>query len=99
MLDSIAIIAITGQVPQQMMGLNSFQEIPTVDITKPITKRNYLVLQAEDIPRIIHEAFCLTTSGRPGSVLIDIPKDIRQKLAVPDLNGSIALPGCLLRLP
>ncbi|RVW40150.1 Acetolactate synthase 1, chloroplastic [Vitis vinifera] len=64
--DSIPIVAITGQVPRGLMGTDAFQEVPLIDITRPITKFNYLVLDVEDIPRTVKEAFLLATSGRPG---------------------------------
>ncbi|KAK8549260.1 hypothetical protein V6N13_008937 [Hibiscus sabdariffa] len=78
MLDSIPLVAITGQVPKKLIGTNAFQEIPFVEVTRPITKLNYLVLDVDDIPRVVTEAFYLATSGRPGPVLIDIPMDIQE---------------------
>ncbi|GMJ01719.1 ACETOLACTATE SYNTHASE, TRIAZOLOPYRIMIDINE RESISTANT 5, IMIDAZOLE RESISTANT 1 [Hibiscus trionum] len=98
-LDSIPLVAITGQVPRKLLGTNAFQEIPFVELTKLITKHNYLVLDVDDIPRIIAEAFYLATSGRPGPVLIDIPMDIQQQLAVPKWNMPLRLPGYMSRLP
>ncbi|KAK9278930.1 hypothetical protein L1049_028511 [Liquidambar formosana] len=98
MLDSIPIVAITGQVPRRMIGTDAFQETPIVEVTRSITKHNYLVLDIEDIPRIVREAFFLATSGRPGPVLIDIPKDIQQQLVVPDWNRPMRLPGYMSRL-
>ncbi|KAF2305400.1 hypothetical protein GH714_004937 [Hevea brasiliensis] len=83
-----------------MIGTGAFQEIPTVEVTRPITKHNYLVLDVDDIPRIVSEAFLLATSGRPGPVLIDIPSDIQQQLALPNWNAPIKLPDYILsRLP
>lgn len=79
------IVAITGQVSKRLIGTNAFQETPIVEFTKPITKHNYLVLDVEHIPRIIKGAFFVATSGRPGPVLIDIPKNIQQAFVVPDL--------------
>lgn len=70
-----------------------------MEVTRSITKHNYLVLNVDDIPRIVSEAFLLATSGRPGPVLIDVPKDIQQQLAVPDWNQPIKLPGYMSRLP
>uniref|UniRef100_A0A2N9IES5 Acetolactate synthase n=1 Tax=Fagus sylvatica TaxID=28930 RepID=A0A2N9IES5_FAGSY len=99
LLDSIPIVAITGQVPRRMIGTDAFQETPIVEVTRSITKHNYLVLDVEDIPRIVHEAFYLATSGRPGPVLIDIPKDIQQQLVVPNWNQPIKLTGYNSRLP
>ncbi|GAB4845750.1 Agglutinin-like protein 1 precursor [Ancistrocladus abbreviatus] len=99
LLDSVPIVAITGQVPRRMIGTDAFQETPIVEVTRSITKHNYLVLDVDDIPRIVKEAFFLAKSGRPGPVLIDIPKDIQQQLAVPSWDVQIKLPGYLARLP
>ncbi len=79
LMDSIPIIAITGQVPTHLIGSDAFQEADTVGITRPCTKHNYLVKRVEDLPRIIHEAFYVATAGRPGPVVIDIPKDVQFK--------------------
>ncbi|OWM65493.1 acetolactate synthase 3, chloroplastic [Punica granatum] len=98
-LDSIPIVAITGQVPRRMIGTDAFQETPIVEVTRSITKHNYLVLDVEDIPRVVSEAFYLATSGRPGAVLIDVPKDIQQQLVVPNWDQPIRLPGYISRLP
>ena len=83
LLDSVPIVAITGQVPRRMIGTDAFQETPIVEVTRSITKHNYLVLDVDDIPRVVQEAFFLASSGRPGPVLVDIPKDIQQQMAVP----------------
>ncbi|KAJ6869242.1 acetolactate synthase 2 [Populus alba x Populus x berolinensis] len=99
LLDSVPIVAITGQVPRRMIGTDAFQETPIVEVTRSITKHNYLVLDVDDIPRIVREAFFLATSGRPGPVLIDIPKDIQQQLAVPNWDVPMNLPGYLSRMP
>lgn len=99
LLDSIPVVAITGQVPRRMIGTDAFQETPIVEVTRSITKHNYLVLDVEDIPHIVKEAFFLASSGRPGPVLIDIPKDIQQQLVVPNWNTPIRLPGYVSRLP
>ncbi|PON77293.1 Acetolactate synthase, large subunit, biosynthetic [Parasponia andersonii] len=99
LLDSVALVAITGQVPRRMIGTDAFQETPIVEVTRSITKHNYLVLDVEDIPRVVSEAFFLATSGRPGPVLIDVPKDIQQQLVVPNWDQPIKLPGYLARLP
>ncbi|KAE8718332.1 Acetolactate synthase 1 [Hibiscus syriacus] len=99
MLDSIPLVAITGQVPRRMIGTDAFQETPIVEVTRSITKHNYLVLDVDDIPRIVSEAFFLATSGRPGPVLIDVPKDIQQQLAVPKWNQPPRLSGYMSRLP
>jgi len=75
-MDSIPMVAITGQVPTSAIGKDSFQEADITGITLPITKHNYLVKCAADIPRIVKEAFYIASSGRPGPVLIDLPKDM-----------------------
>jgi acetolactate synthase-1/2/3 large subunit len=75
-LDSIAMVAFTGQVPTALLGNDAFQEANITGITMPITKHNYLVQDANDLPRIIKEAFHIASTGRPGPVLVDIPKDI-----------------------
>ncbi len=77
LLDSIPIVCFTGQVPTHLIGSDAFQECDTVGITRHCTKHNYLVKRIEDLPRIIHEAFYVAQSGRPGPVVIDIPKDIQ----------------------
>ncbi|XP_076889729.1 acetolactate synthase 1, chloroplastic-like [Bidens hawaiensis] len=99
LLDSVPIIAITGQVPRRMIGTDAFQETPIVEITRSITKHSYLILDVDDIPRIVHEAFYLATSGRPGPVLIDVPKDIQQQLTVPKWDTPMRLSGYVARLP
>ena len=75
-MDSIPMVILTGQVPTQLIGNDAFQEVDIVGITRPCTKHNYLVPSAEAFPRIIKEAFYLARSGRPGPVLVDIPKDV-----------------------
>ncbi|HWJ88555.1 MAG TPA: acetolactate synthase 3 large subunit [Pelagibacterium sp.] len=77
LLDSIPLVCITGQVPTALIGSDAFQECDTVGITRSCTKHNYLVKSIEDLPRILHEAFYIATSGRPGPVVIDIPKDVQ----------------------
>lgn len=75
-MDSVPMVAFTGQVPSSMLGNDAFQEADITGITMPITKHNYLVQDVKDLPRIIKEAFHIASTGRPGPVLIDIPKDI-----------------------
>jgi acetolactate synthase I/II/III large subunit len=75
-MDSTPIVVITGQVPKHLIGTDAFQEVDTVGITRPCVKHNYLVREARDLPAIVREAFHLARSGRPGSVVIDIPKDV-----------------------
>ena len=75
--DSIPIVCITGQVPTHLIGNDAFQECDTVGITRPCTKHNYLVKSIADLPSVLHEAFHIASSGRPGPVVVDIPKDIQ----------------------
>ncbi len=77
LMDSIPLVVFTGQVPTHLIGSDAFQEADTIGITRSCTKHNYLVKNAADLPRIIHEAFHIATSGRPGPVVIDVPKDIQ----------------------
>ena len=92
-MDSSAIVAITGQVPRAAIGKDAFQETDTTGVTLPITKHNYLVMHAADIPRIIHEAFYIARTGRPGPVLVDIPKDVLTEQAEFVFSKTIDLPG------
>ncbi|MFL6928399.1 MAG: biosynthetic-type acetolactate synthase large subunit, partial [Xanthobacteraceae bacterium] len=77
LMDSIPLVCITGQVPTHLIGNDAFQECDTVGITRPCTKHNYLVKNVADLPRVLHEAFYVAKSGRPGPVVVDIPKDIQ----------------------
>ena len=77
LMDSIPIIVLTGQVPTFMIGNDAFQEADTVGITRPCTKHNWLVKDTNLLGKIIHEAFYVSTNGRPGPVLVDIPKDVQ----------------------
>ena len=77
LMDSIPLVCITGQVPTHLIGSDAFQECDTVGITRHCTKHNYLVRTIEDLPRILHEAFYVAQTGRPGPVVIDIPKDVQ----------------------
>ncbi len=88
MLDSIPVVAITGQVGSGLLGTDAFQEVDITGITLPITKHNYLVTRAEDIAPAIREAFAVATSGRPGPVLVDITKDAQQGKAILDWEGA-----------
>ena len=78
LMDSIPLVCLTGQVPTHLIGNDAFQEADTTGITRPCTKHNYLVKSIEDLPRILHEAFYVAQAGRPGPVVIDLPKDILQ---------------------
>ncbi|MBV9910571.1 MAG: biosynthetic-type acetolactate synthase large subunit, partial [Hyphomicrobiales bacterium] len=77
LMDSIPLVCITGQVPTHLIGSDAFQECDTTGITRSCTKHNYLVRRVEDLPRILHEAFYIASSGRPGPVVVDIPKDVQ----------------------
>lgn len=77
MMDSIPMVCITGQVPTHLIGNDAFQECDTVGITRPCTKYNWLVRDVNDLPRVLHEAFYIATTGRPGPVVVDIPKDVQ----------------------
>src|SRR4029450_13863880 len=78
LMDSVPVVCLTGQVPTHLIGNDAFQEADTVGITRPCTKHNYLVKSIGDLPRIMHEAFYVARSGRPGPVVVDLPKDIQQ---------------------
>src|ERR671929_225790 len=77
LMDSIPVVCITGQVPTHLIGNDAFQECDTVGITRPCTKHNWLVRNVEDLSRVLHEAFYVARTGRPGPVVVDIPKDIQ----------------------
>ena len=76
-MDSVPLVCISGQVPTHLIGTDAFQECDTTGITRPCTKHNWLVKDIKDLPKIMHEAFRVATTGRPGPVLVDIPKDIQ----------------------
>ena len=92
-MDSIPLVAITGQVPQAMIGKGAFQETDFFGMTLPIVKHSYLVTDINDIPRIIKEAFYIATSGRPGPVIVDVPKNIQQSETQPLYPAEINLRG------
>ncbi|HMB02793.1 MAG TPA: biosynthetic-type acetolactate synthase large subunit [Isosphaeraceae bacterium] len=97
-MDSLPIVAITGQVPTHVIGTDAFQETPMVEVSRAITKHHYLVQNAREIPRIMKEAFHIAGTGRPGPVLVDVPKDIQNTvLNDPDFDLPMDLPG--YRLP
>jgi acetolactate synthase I/II/III large subunit len=99
-MDSIPLIVITGQVYQQFIGKSAFQETDFFGMTLPVVKHSYLVLDAEDLPRIVKEAFYLAESGRPGPVVIDIPKDVQQAVIEPFFPAEVGeIPGYKLDLP
>jgi len=99
LLDSVPLVAITGQVPRRMIGTDAFQETPIVEVTRQITKHNFLVMDIKDLPRVMREAFFLARSGRPGPVLVDVPKDIQQQLDVPNFEEPMSLKGYISRIP
>jgi len=76
-MDSVPLVCISGQVPTHLIGTDAFQECDTTGITRPCTKHNWLVKNINDLQRVMHEAFEVATTGRPGPVLVDIPKDIQ----------------------
>lgn len=84
--DSIPVVFITGQVGSSMIGKNAFQEIDIIGMTRPIIKHSYLVFDAQELPQIISEAFELAASGRPGPVVIDLPKNVQQQLCTPNFE-------------
>jgi len=91
-MDSIPIVVITGQVPTHLIGNDAFQEVDIVGITRPCTKHNYLVKNIDDLARILREAFFLARSGRPGPVLVDIPKDIARATAGYKFPKAVKMP-------
>ena len=92
-MDSTPLVAITGQVPSHLLGKDAFQETDITGITVPITKHNYLVSRPDDLPRVIHEAFHIAGTGRPGPVLVDVTKDAQQARTVPRWGAPLDLPG------
>ena len=92
-MDSVPLIAITGQVPRPMIGKNAFQETDVFGMTLPMVKHSYLVMNVEDIPRVIKEAFYIASTGRPGPVVIDIPKDVQQSSCRPVFPDKVNLRG------
>ncbi|EHQ90351.1 biosynthetic-type acetolactate synthase large subunit [Desulfosporosinus youngiae] len=92
-LDSIPLVVLTGQVPTSSIGSDSFQEVDIVGITMPVTKHSYLVKDPRDLPRIIKEAFYIARTGRPGPVLIDLPKDVLAEENVVPFSNEMKLKG------
>jgi acetolactate synthase-1/2/3 large subunit len=93
MMDSTPVVALTGQVSTKLIGSDAFQEADTFGITRSCTKHNYLVMSVAELPRVIHEAFHLAKTGRPGPVLVDVPKDVFAAQTHYSPVGSIHLPG------
>jgi acetolactate synthase-1/2/3 large subunit len=98
MMDSIPIVALTGQVSSKLIGSDAFQEADTFGITRPCTKHNFMVKNLAELPQIVHEAFYIASTGRPGPVLVDIPKDIFQGHYQYQPVNSIHLPGYKIHL-
>src|SRR3989441_5651897 len=92
-MDSVPVIVITGQVPRGMIGRGAFQETDVFGLALPIVKHSYLVMNVEDIPRVVKEAFYIANTGRPGPVWIDIPKDVQQSNCKPVFPDKINLRG------
>jgi acetolactate synthase-1/2/3 large subunit len=92
-MDSIPLVSITGQVPSYNIGKGAFQETDFFGVTLPIVKHSYLVMDARDIPRIVKEAFYIANSGRPGPVVIDIPKDIQMSMSQPIFPAKVEFRG------
>ena len=92
-MDSSAVVAITGNVPTGLIGTDGFQEADVYGITGPVTKHNYLVKDINDLPRVIKEAFHIAATGRPGPVLIDIPKDVQLQEFTGTFDVELDLPG------
>jgi len=92
-LDSVPVVVLSGQVPTWNLGLDAFQEADIFGITQPVVKHSYLVKDAKELPRILREAFHLARTGRPGPVLVDLPKNITSALLDPDFDAPFQLPG------
>ena len=98
-LDSIPMVAITAQVPVKAIGSDAFQETPIVEVCRGITKHHYLITEVSDLARVIKEAFLIASTGRPGPVLIDIPKSVQLESCVPDYDAPLNLPGYSFAAP
>ncbi len=92
-MDSVPMVAITGQVPTNLLGTDAFQESDVVGVTQPVTKHNYLVTDVEELPYVLKEAFYIARTGRPGVVLIDICKDVQNATGIFRYDFSVDLPG------
>ena len=92
-MDSVPMVVISGQVPYSVIGTDAFQECDTVGITMPVTKHNWLITDANDIPQVVREAFHVATTGRPGPVLVDVPKDIANQTMEWYWPEKVDLPG------
>src|SRR5438477_1011269 len=92
-MDSVPLVAITGQVPQAMIGKGGFQETDIYGMTLPVVKHSYLITDINDIPRVVKEAFHIAQTGRPGPVLIDLPKNVQQAKAQPVFPSEVSVRG------
>jgi acetolactate synthase-1/2/3 large subunit len=92
-MDSVPLVCITGQVGTSVIGTDAFQETPIIEVCRGITKHHYLVTRTEDITRVFKEAFYIARTGRPGPVIVDVPKDVQNKKIVPDYDPPMKLPG------
>src|SRR5438874_513507 len=92
-MDSVPILAITGQVTTPVIGTDAFQETPIIEVCRAITKHHYLVTRTEDITRVFKEAFYIAWSGRPGPVIVDVPKDVQNNKIVPNYDPPMNLRG------
>ena len=92
-MDSVPLVAITGQVGTHIIGTDAFQETPMVEICRSITKHHYLVTRAEELTRVLKEAFYIASTGRPGPVIVDVPKDVQNRVIVADYDPPMKLPG------
>src|SRR6266436_5939003 len=92
-MDSVPLVAITGQVGTAVIGSDAFQETPIVEVCRAITKHHYLVTRTEDLPRVMKEAFYIANTGRPGPVIVDVPKDVQNKVTAVDYDPPMNLPG------
>src|SRR5437763_343364 len=92
-LDSVPLVAITGQVTTPVIGTDAFQETPIVEVCRGITKHHYLIQRTEDIARVVKEAFHTASSGRPGPVIINTPKDVQTTAVGPNWDPPMNLPG------
>lgn len=98
-LDSVPVVFITGQVPTGVMGTDAFQETPIVEVCRSITKAHYLVTRVEDVARVMKEAFHIAATGRPGPVLVDMPKDVQLDSCEVDWDVPVNLPGYRVQSP
>src|SRR5437899_8818771 len=85
-MDSVPLVAITGQVGTPVIGTDAFQETPIIEISRAITKHHYLVTKTEELPRVFKEAFYIARTGRPGPVIVDVPKDVQNRSIIPDYD-------------